>query len=78
MMKKFVLLDEQPDPSIRKVIPIHDVRSVEFQGWNGLKNGILLETPEEAGVQVLLTYDKTLEKQQNLQGRKIAVITPKQ
>jgi hypothetical protein len=39
-----------------------------------MKNGNLLDAAESAGFQVLLTVDRGLEYQQNMTGRKIAVI----
>ncbi len=39
-----------------------------------LRNGELLIAAEEAGFDVLLTTDKNIRYQQNLTGRKIAVI----
>jgi hypothetical protein len=44
------------------------------QGWATLNNGDLLTAAEAAGFEVLLTTDKNLRYQQNLEGRKIAVV----
>jgi hypothetical protein len=43
-------------------------------GWDTLKNGELLKAAEDAGSGVLLTTDKNRPYQQNLAGRKIAVV----
>jgi hypothetical protein len=43
-------------------------------GWHELKNGELLRQAEEAGYELLLTSDKNLRFQQNLSGRKIAIV----
>lgn len=45
-----------------------------MQGWDRLTNGELLAAAEEAGFDVLLTTDKNIRYQQNLTGRKIAVV----
>ena len=45
-----------------------------YQGWPGLKNGALLEAAEGAGFEVFLTADQELAYQQNLAGRRIAVV----
>jgi hypothetical protein len=45
-----------------------------FQGWSGLKNGALLNAAEEAGFNLFVTADQELSYQQNLTGRKIAVL----
>ena len=43
-------------------------------GWHELKNGELIQRAEEAGYEVLLTTDKNIRYQQNLSGRKIALV----
>ena len=43
-------------------------------GWAGLKNGELLREAEENGVDVLLTGDTTLSYEQNLAGRRLAIV----
>jgi hypothetical protein len=44
------------------------------RGWATLKNGDLLTVAEEAGFEVLVTSDKSIRYQQNLMGRKIALV----
>jgi hypothetical protein len=43
-------------------------------GWSGLRNGDLLGRAAEAGFEALLTGDQTLSYEQNLTGRRIAVV----
>jgi hypothetical protein len=43
-------------------------------GWASLKNGELLRTAEDNGVDVFLTGDGTLSYEQNLAGRQLAVV----
>lgn len=43
-------------------------------GWSTLKNGELLAKSEEEGFDVFVTTDKNLSKQQNLSGRKLAIV----
>jgi hypothetical protein len=50
------------------------VRTAAQQGWDTLKNGELLSAAEAAGFDVILTTDKNMRYQQNLAGRKIAVV----
>jgi hypothetical protein len=45
-----------------------------FQGWSGLKNGALLTEAEKAGFDLFITADQELSYQQNLAGRKRAVL----
>ena len=44
------------------------------QGWDELSNGELLTAAEAAGFEVLVTTDKNIRYQQNLTGRKIAIV----
>ncbi len=69
-----VLLDENLDHSLRKYLSGHDVVTVNYMGWAGLKNGDLLRVAEENGIEVLLTGDRTLSLEQNLAGRRLAVV----
>ena len=43
-------------------------------GWHELENGALIQQAEEAGYEVLLSTDKNIRYQQNLSGRKIALV----
>jgi len=69
-----VLLDENLDHALRKLLGPHEVFTAAYMGWAGLKNGELLKAAEEAGIQVLLTGDQTLHAEQNLTGRRLAVV----
>jgi hypothetical protein len=69
-----VLLDENLDRRLRKHLGFHDVFTVNFQGWNGLKNGKLLVAAEGDGFEVLVTGDQTLFYEQNLTERRLAVV----
>jgi hypothetical protein len=51
----------------------HDCRTVQEAGWAGKKNGELLSVAETA-FDVLVTVDTNLRYQQNLAGRKIAIV----
>ena len=63
-----VLLDENLDHALRNLLGQHEVVTVAYMGWAGLKNGELLRTAEDKGIDVLLTGDRTLDTEQNLQG----------
>jgi hypothetical protein len=69
-----VLLDENLDHALRKLLGHHEVVTVAYTGWAGLKNGELLRTAEENGIDVLLTGDTTLNYEQNLEGMRLAVV----
>ena len=70
-----VLLDEQLPHRLRKHLGAHDVFTVDYMGWAGLKNGELLAVAEAEGFKVFLTGDKNLSYQQNLAGRRMAILT---
>ncbi len=70
-----VLLDEQLPHRLRKHLGTHDVFTVDYMGWSGLKNGALLRTAEAEGFEVFVTGDQNLTSQQNLSGRRMAVVT---
>jgi hypothetical protein len=69
-----VLFDQATPVPIRPYLAGHEVRTAAQQGWDRLKNGELLETADADGFDVLLTTDKNMRYQQNLAGRKIAVV----
>ena len=59
---------------IRPYLEGHTVRTAAQQGWDKLRNGDLLTAAEEAGFDILLTTDKNIRYQQNLAGRKLAIV----
>lgn len=61
-----VLLDEQLPRQLARELIGHEARTVQQQGWAGLKNGELLRRAAEAGHEVFITADQNLEFQQNL------------
>jgi predicted nuclease of predicted toxin-antitoxin system len=70
-----VLFDNgTPRTLARYLIDRHAVTEARARGWQELENGILLNEAEAAGFEVLVTTDKNLSYQQNLTGRKIAVV----
>jgi hypothetical protein len=69
-----VLFDQATPVPIRPYLAGHDVLTAVQQGWATLKNGELLAAAEADGFDVLLTTDKNMRYQQNLAGRKIAVV----
>lgn len=69
-----VLFDQATPVPIRSYLIGHEVRTTAQQGWDTLQNGELLLAAEAAGFEVLLTTDKNMRYQQNLAGRKIAVV----
>jgi hypothetical protein len=69
-----VLFDQATPVPIRRFLVGHAVRTAAEQQWETLGNGDLLTVAEEAGFEVFVTTDKNLRYQQNLSGRRIAVV----
>lgn len=70
-----VLFDNGTPRSLaRYLIPRHTVTEARAHGWDELGNGELLTEAETAGFEVLITTDKNLRYQQNLTGRRIAIV----
>ncbi len=69
-----VLLDHSSPAPLSRYLIGHDVTEAFERGWERLKNGDLLTAAETAGFEILVTSDKNIRYQQNLTGRKIAII----
>jgi hypothetical protein len=52
----------------------HTVEEARSRGWDALGNGELLDFAEAAGFDVFVTTDRNISYQQNLTGRKIAIV----
>jgi hypothetical protein len=51
----------------------HECRTAQQQGWGGIKNGRLLQLAE-GEFDLFITSDQNVRYQQNLAGRKIAIL----
>jgi hypothetical protein len=69
-----VLFDHGTPSGIARSLSGHDVTEAIERGWDRISNGELLKVAEAAGFDVLLTTDKGIRYQQNLTGRKIAIV----
>ena len=58
----------------RDALKGHVVVEAVERGWERLENGALLDAAEAAGFEIFVTADKNMRYQQNLAGRKIAVV----
>jgi predicted nuclease of predicted toxin-antitoxin system len=52
----------------------HQIVTTAYMGWSDLKNGELLRTAEEGGIEVFVTGDRSLVYEQNLTGRRLAIV----
>lgn len=69
-----VLFDQGTPVPLRDSLTDHDVSTANEQGWSTLTNGELLDAAERNGYEVLVTTDTNLKHQQNLGGRRIAIV----
>ena len=69
-----ILFDNGTPNPIARSLDGHEVAFARQIGWHELKNGELLQRAEDAGYELLLTSDKNMRYQQNLSGRKIAIV----
>ncbi len=69
-----ILFDQNAPANLRDHLPGHDIVTAREAGWEEVENGELLRRAEDAGFQVFLTCDQSLVYQQNLSGRKIAIV----
>jgi hypothetical protein len=69
-----ILFDHGTPRGIARFLPGHTVTRAKERGWDTLSNGDLLAEAERAGFEVFLTADKNIRYQQNLAGRRIAVV----
>jgi predicted nuclease of predicted toxin-antitoxin system len=68
-----ILLDECVPWPMHRLLGHHSCTNVQAQGWGGIKNGELLQRAE-AEFDLFITSDQNIRYQQNLAGRKIAVL----
>ena len=69
-----VLFDQGTPVPLREFLVGNTVRTAAEQQWATLENGRLLDAAEAAGFDLLVTTDKNMRYQQNLVGRRIAVV----
>jgi len=60
-----LLLDENLPKRLKPDFTEYEIYTVRDKGWNGIKNGELLQLLLENNFTALLTFDKNLQHQQN-------------
>lgn len=68
-----ILLDECVPAPMGRLFSIHSCTTVQAQGWGGIKNGDLLQRAE-AEFDLFITSDQNIRYQQDLAGRRIAIL----
>ena len=62
-----VLLDEMLPIGVRELIPSHEVYSAAYAGFAGISNGEMIRRAIGAGFDVIVTLDRGIPRQQNLE-----------
>ena len=68
-----VLVDECVPLKLVRLLTGHTFATAQQKGWGGFQNGRLLALAEPE-FDLFLTSDRNLQYQQNLKGRKIAIL----
>ena len=69
-----ILFDNGTPRQLRVRLFGHVVEEARERGWDGLANGDLLDRAEEFGFDVLITTDQSIQYQQNMPDRQVAVV----
>jgi len=69
-----ILLDECVTKKIKPHLSEFDVFTVSEMQWNGIKNGKLMTLCVENNFDILLTIDKNLAFQQNIENYPISIV----
>lgn len=70
-----ILLDKNVPVGVRQFLSNHEVRTIVEMDWPPqLGNSELLQLAEVSGFDILVTSDQNIKYQQNLSGRKLALL----
>jgi len=69
-----ILFDENVPEGVRRLLAGYVVETAAELGLAGLANGDLIEAAEKGGFDVMVTADQNLRYQQNLAGRRLALV----
>ena len=69
-----VLFDQNVPRPLARFLTKHEVTRSARLGWEELKNGDLIEAAEELDFDVIVTADRNLGRQQNLEDRRVAIV----
>jgi hypothetical protein len=69
-----ILLDQNAPLGLKRAFQQHEITQSDELGWGRLRNGELIRAAEEAGFVIMITCDRNVRYQQNLEGRRIALI----
>jgi len=70
-----IVFDKNVPAGVRRVLLDHEVRTFNEMPWHPqLENGELLKAAEAAGLDVMITADQNIRYQQDLTGRRLALV----
>jgi hypothetical protein len=69
-----ILLDHSTPAPLRYWLLGHKVDTAYERRWSEVSNGKLLRLAEDHGFDLMITGDKSIRYQQNMAGRRIAII----
>ena len=69
-----ILFDNCVPAPLRRGLRFHEVALASELGWQRIENGELITRAEAAGFDVLISTDQNIRYQQNLTGRRIALL----
>ena len=69
-----ILFDHGTPAPLRNHLREHSVDRSAEKGWELLENGELIRKAEEEGYKVIVTTDQSIRYQQNLAGRRLAIV----
>ena len=68
------ILFDQGTPAPLRGFLFGEIQTAFELGWSELNNGVLLRSAEDAGFDLIITTDQSLRYQQNLIGRRLAIL----
>ena len=69
-----VLFDQCTPEPLREALPEHDVQTADEAGMGELKNGRLIDEAVRRGYDLLVTADRRMQKQQEIEGKPLRVV----
>jgi len=69
-----ILLDENLPHALRHELANHDVYTVQYLGWSGMKNGALLAQANASQFDAMITMDSGVPFEQNIAKLPLGVV----
>ena len=69
-----VLFDQCTPEALREALPEHDVQTADEARMGGLENGELIDEAVRRGYDLLVTADRRMQKQQEIEGKPLRVV----